>query len=70
MIEKVNIKTEFIKADSFLKLCGACKTGGEGKIAILAGMVKVNGEECTMRGKKLYNGDIVSYKGKEYEVCC
>ena len=47
----INIETEFIKLDSFLKLAGACETGGEAKIAIADGLVRVNGEPCLMRGK-------------------
>lgn len=69
MTKKVTVKTEFIKLDSFLKLCGACHTGGEGKMAVLDGAVTVNGEVCTMRGKKLYAGDIVLINGTQYEVC-
>lgn len=66
--EKIAISTEFIKLDSFLKYCGACMTGGEAKEAATSGMVMVNSEVCTARGKKLYPGDTVTYKGKIYEV--
>lgn len=55
----VNIKTEFIKLDSLLKFAGVCETGGEAKKVILSGLVKVNGEVCLMRGKKIRDGDKV-----------
>ena len=48
--EKVLITTEFIKLDSFLKYAGLTDTGGQAKEMVLEGMVKVNGEVCTMRG--------------------
>ena len=66
--EKVNISTEFIRLDAFLKLANAVQTGGHAKIVIQNGEVSVNGEVCLMRGKKLRPGDIVSYEGKQYEV--
>ena len=55
----VNIKTEFIKLDSLLKFAGLTDTGGEAKELIAGGEVLVNGEVCTMRGKKLRTGDKV-----------
>lgn len=55
--EKVLITTEFIKLDSFLKYAGLTDTGGQAKEMVLEGMVKVNGEVCTMRGKKIRPGD-------------
>lgn len=67
-METVTIQTEFIKLDSFLKFCGACGTGGEAKIAIAEGDVLVNGEVCTMRGKKLYAGDTVTLDGESWKV--
>lgn len=66
--EKVNISTEFIRLDAFLKLANAVQTGGHAKIVIQNGEVSVNGADCLMRGKKLRPGDIVSYDGKQYEV--
>ncbi len=65
---KINIQTDFIKLDSFLKFSGAAADGGEAKSLIAAGQVKVNGEACLMRGKKLYEGDRVAVDGAEYEV--
>ena len=55
----VNIKSEFIKLDSLLKYAGVVETGGIGKEIILAETIKVNGEVCTMRGKKIRPGDKV-----------
>lgn len=56
---KVNIYTEHIKLDSFLKLSGAAADGAQAKRLIASGEVMVNGEVCVMRGKKLYPGDNV-----------
>lgn len=67
-MEKITIKTEFIKLDAFLKFCTAVSSGGEAKILIADGQVSVNGEVCTMRGKKLRPGDVVSVGGTDYEV--
>ncbi|HJC41221.1 MAG TPA: RNA-binding S4 domain-containing protein [Candidatus Intestinimonas pullistercoris] len=61
--QKVAITTEFIKLDALLKFAGVAETGGEAKEAVQAGDVKVNGEVCTMRGKKLRPGDIVELSG-------
>ena len=63
MAEKVEISTEFIKLDSFLKFCGAAETGGQAKELVQGGKVLVNGEVCTMRGKKLRRGDMVAVDG-------
>ncbi len=68
MIEKVIIHTEFIKLDAFLKYCGACETGGEAKLSVQQGYVKVNGEVCDQRGKKLRDGDTVELDEKVYQV--
>lgn len=67
-MEKITIKTDFIKLDAFLKFCTAVSSGGEAKILIGDGQVAVNGEVCTMRGKKLRPGDVVSVGGTDYEV--
>lgn len=56
----IKIDTEFIKLDSLLKLSGIAMTGGQAKIIIQNGDVKVNGEICTQRGKKIRPGDKVS----------
>ena len=65
-MQTVTIQTEFIKLDSFLKFCGAVGTGGEAKTAIAEGEVQVNGEPCTMRGKKIRPGDVVTFRGQEF----
>lgn len=67
-MEKITIETEYIKLDSFLKLAALVGTGGEAKYVISEGMVEVNGEVCTMRGKKLRAGDKVTFAGNELEV--
>ena len=55
--ETVQIHTEFIKLQDLLKFSGAAETGGDAKRIIQEGRVKVNGETCTMRGRKLCPGD-------------
>lgn len=64
----MKINTEFIKLDSFLKFAGLCDTGGEAKERIISGDVMVNGEVCTMRGKKLRPGDRVTIDGQTEDV--
>lgn len=64
----VCITTEFIKLESFLKLANAVESGGMAKNFIQNGEVLVNGEGCTMRGKKLYDGDKVVFDGVTYLV--
>ena len=66
--ETVKIQTEFIKLDALLKFAGVTETGGAAKEAVQAGEVKVNGEVCTMRGKKLRPGDVVALEGVELTV--
>ena len=68
MINEVKITTDFIKLDSFLKLASAVSTGGHAKMVITGGDVKVNGEVCLMRGKKLHEGDLVEFEGLQYKV--
>ena len=67
-MEEITISTEFIKLDAFLKYAGAVGTGGEAKIVIAEGQILVNGEVCTMRGKKLRPGDKVSFGSDEYLI--
>ena len=64
----VNITTEFIKLDALLKFASLVGSGGEAKMLIQDGQVKVNGEICTMRGKKIRPGDVVSVDGNEVKV--
>lgn len=65
---KVPITTEFIKLESLLKLANCVGSGGMAKTLIQAEEVLVNGEVCTMRGKKLRNGDRVEFSGNTYVV--
>lgn len=59
-MQKILIHTEFIKLDALLKFAGLVNSGGEAKTLIQEGDVLVNGEVCTMRGKKLRPGDTVT----------
>ena len=65
---QVKIATAFIKLDALLKFSGVMETGGEAKEAIQGGKVRVNGEVCTMRGKKLRPGDVVELSGVRLTV--
>ena len=67
-MEKIAITSEFIKLDAFLKFSGLCETGGEAKLCVEDGLVSVNGEICTQRGKKLRPGDTVELDGEAFEV--
>ena len=64
----VMIGTEFIKLESALKLANAVPTGGQATMLIQEGEAKVNGEVCTMRGKKLYPGDRFEFMGQTYLI--
>lgn len=64
----VEISTEFIKLDALLKFAALVGTGGEAKYVIAEGLVKVNGEVCTMRGKKLHAGDTVTFAGETVKI--
>lgn len=66
--EVIKIDTEFIRLDNLLKFAGAVDTGGEAKFVIQDGQVLVNGEVCTMRGKKMRNGDKVQIEDFLIEV--
>lgn len=67
-METVTIKTEYIKLDALLKFAALVASGGEAKEVVGAGLVSVNGEVCTMRGKKLRGGDTVSFDGKTVRI--
>ena len=62
------IDTDFIRLDAFLKMNDAVQSGGHAKIVIQEGEVKVNGEICTMRGKKLRKGDSAEFERVIYIV--
>ena len=67
--QRVVIHTEFIKLQDALKYANLVYSGGEAKQLILDGQVKVNGEVCEMRGKKLYPGDKFSFMGHVILIC-
>ena len=64
----IEITREYIKLQDLLKLAGLTYTGAEAKVMVQEGLVKVNGEVCTMRGKKIRPGDRVEFEGKTLEV--
>ena len=64
----IDITTEYIKLQDLLKLAGLTYTGGEAKVMVQEGLVTVNGEVCTMRGRKIRPGDTVEFEGKTLEV--
>ena len=64
----VLIYSEFIKLDAALKFANAVESGADAKFCIQEGQVKVNGEVCTMRGKKLYPGDTFRYEDQTYLI--
>lgn len=66
--EIITINEEFIKLDNLLKFSGLAQTGGEAKVLIQSGQVLVNGEVCTMRGKKMRDGDKAQYGDRIVEV--
>ena len=65
---EIKIREGFIRLDAFLKLANAVESGGHAKIEIQDGRVRVNGELCTQRGKKLKPGDAVRFSGEMYVV--
>ena len=67
-MDTIQINTEVIKLDSLLKFAGMVETGGEAKELIQAGQVKLNGEVCTMRGKKCVPGDEIELDGRTVAV--
>ena len=67
---QVSIQTEFIKLESAMKLANVIPSGGTAKLEIQDGNVLVNGEVCTMRGKKLYPGDKFTFDGVTYLISC
>lgn len=66
--EQIEISTDFIRLDSFLKLCNAVMTGGHAKIVIQDSQVKVNGEICLQRGKKLREADSIEFENVVYQI--
>ena len=68
MAEMITIRGDFIKLDALMKFASLVASGGEAKMAIADGLVSVNGEVCTMRGKKIRPGDTVSFCGQDLAV--
>ena len=66
--KKISVKEDFIRLDSAMKLASLVSTGGYAKIVIQNGEVKVNGEICTQRGKKLHSGDKVEYNSNGFVI--
>lgn len=67
-MKQIKIETEFIKLDQFMKFASMVQTGGEAKMLIAGGLVLVNGEICTQRGKKVRPGDEIEFDGETYKV--
>lgn len=67
-MEELRIKTEFIKLDQLLKFANIVESGGVAKSVIQDGMVKVNGEICTQRGKKIKNNDIIEFEDIKLKI--
>lgn len=67
-MEIIKIDEEYIRLDNLMKFAGMCNSGGRAKFLIQGGEVKLNGEVCTMRGKKIRPGDKVEYDGRTVEV--
>lgn len=67
-MEEIKLRDEFIKLGQALKAAALVSSGVEAKMVILDGEVKVNGEVCTQRGKKLYDGDIAEYDGNQIKI--
>ena len=66
--EKLYIVTDFIKLDAAMKLSGIAETGGMAKMMIEDSLVKVNGEICNQRGKKLYPGDKLLFRNSLFVI--
>lgn len=67
-MEKIEIKTEYIKLDSALKYSGIAENGAHAKEIILEGLITINGEKELRRGRKLYKGDIFKIDDEEFEI--
>ncbi|MBQ3084260.1 MAG: RNA-binding S4 domain-containing protein [Clostridia bacterium] len=67
-MKQLLIQDEYIRLCDAMKLSGEADTGGIAKLLILDGLVAVNGEICTMKGKKLYEGDTFSFDGQDYRI--
>lgn len=68
-MEKVYFHTEFVKLQQLMKLADVVGQGSDAKMLIQEGYVKLNGEVCTMRGKKVYDGDVMEFEGEQFLAC-
>ena len=68
-MEKVYFHTEFVKLQQLMKLADIVGQGSDAKVLIQEGYVKLNGQVCTMRGKKVYDGDVMEFEGVSYLAC-
>ncbi len=68
IMETVTIRDEFIKLGQALKAANLAESGVDAKFVIQDGLVKVNGQTETQRGKKLYNGDMVEFDGQTFVI--
>ena len=68
-MQKVEIYTEYIKLEQFLKIADIVSTGGEAKMFLLTNEIMVNGEYENRRGRKLYKGDEVTVNSNQYQIC-
>lgn len=69
VLKEVYITTEFIRLDAALKLASVVSTGGQAKMLIEDKQIRVNGEICTQRGKKLRDGDAFAFENQEFLIC-
>ena len=67
-MQKIEIRTEFIKLNQFLKFCGEVQSGGEAKMLILNSLVKINNEICNVPGKKVYPGDVIEFDNNIWKI--
>lgn len=67
-MEIIKLRDDYIKLGQAIKAAGLVENGVEAKFAVQDGLVKVNGAVETQRGKKLVDGDIVSFKGQEIKI--
>ncbi len=66
--QSIGIDTAFIKLDAFLKFCGAAESGGHAKSMVNEGIIRLNGEVCLQRGKKLHPGDEIEVFNVIYKI--
>lgn len=67
-MQEIKLRDEFIKLGQALKAAGLVGSGVDAKLVIQDGLVKVNGETEVQRGKKLYDGDVVTYEGETIRI--